>query len=52
MSLEQIDSAVACLPTYNEEGDMVPGKREIGISVESIEQVREINANWREYVRI
>jgi hypothetical protein len=52
MSFEQIDSAVACMPVYQEDGALVPGKRDVGISVDSMEQVREINDNWRDYVRI
>lgn len=52
MSFEQIDSACACMPEEQADGTIRPSPRQSGISVNSIEEIREINANWRQYVGI
>ncbi len=52
MSFEQIESAIACMPVEHEDGSVRPERRQRGISVDSMEQVEEINAHWREYFRV
>jgi hypothetical protein len=52
MSFEQIDSAIACMPVEQADGTVRPSPRQVGISINSLEELREINANWREYLGI
>jgi hypothetical protein len=52
MSFEQIDSAIACMPVEQPDGSIKPNPRRTGIPVNSMEEIKEINERWREYLGI